>query len=394
MDLKQVMRDYFTDLGAASHDPARKVAWCTSVGPAEILRAMGFAVYFPENHGALLGATRISGETIPVANAHGYSPEICSYLTSDVGACLKGVTPLTRAYGLDEVPRPDVLVYCTNQCKDVMHWFGWYARKWSVPLLGVHPPTHVAEVRSEHVVDVVAQYRRLITALEGIAGQKLDPAEMEATVARSRAATDLWEAVLNTGSARPSPLSFFDSAIYMGPIVVLRGTQVAIDYYRALLAEMQGRVAAQAAAVPGERKRLYWEGMPVWGRLRHLSDVFRQNRAAVVASTYCNSWVFSDFDPAAPLESMARAYTQIFINRDDASKEAYLLRLAQQFGIDGVVYHAARTCPNNTNSHYGMPQRLHAQGLPGIVVDGDLNDLRCFSDEQSTTLIEAFVETL
>lgn len=389
-----MMRDYFADLGAASRDPARKVAWCTSVGPAEILRAMGFAVYFPENHGALLGATRVSSETIPVANAHGYSPEICSYLTSDVGACLKRVTPLTQAYGLAEVPRPDVLVYCTNQCKDVMHWFGWYARRWSVPLLGVHPPTHLAEVRSEHVADVVAQYRHLIGELEAITGRGLDPAELAMAVARSREATDLWEAVLNTGMRRPSPLSFFDGAIWMGPIVVLRGTQVATDYYRELLAELQGRVAAQAAAVPGERMRIYWEGMPVWGRLRHLSDLFRRNHAAVVASTYCNSWIFSDFDPGQPLESMARAYTQIFINRDDAWKEAYMLRLAEQFGIDGVVYHAARTCPNNTNSHYGLPQRLHARGLPGVVVDGDLNDLRCFSDEQSTTVIEAFLETL
>src|ERR1035437_3236873 len=85
MDVKQVMRDYFVDLGEAAKDPGRKVAWCTSVGPAEILRAMGFAVYFPENHGALLGATRVSTDTIPIANAHGYSPEICSYLTSDIG---------------------------------------------------------------------------------------------------------------------------------------------------------------------------------------------------------------------------------------------------------------------------------------------------------------------
>ena len=100
MDVKQVMRDYFVDLGEAARDPARKVAWCTSVGPAEILRALGFEVYFPENHGALLGATRVCGDTIPVANAHGYSPEICSYLTSDIGAALKGITPLTKAYGL------------------------------------------------------------------------------------------------------------------------------------------------------------------------------------------------------------------------------------------------------------------------------------------------------
>ena len=97
------------------------------------------------------------------------------------------------------------------------------------------------------------------------------------------------------------------------------------------------------------------------------------------------------FDPDAPLESMARAYLSIFINRDDAYKERYIARLVAEFGIDGVGYHAARTCPNNTNSHYNLPRRLQAAGVPGIVMDGDLNDLRCFSDEQSTTLLEAFM---
>jgi len=394
MDVKQVMRDYFVDLGEAARDPARKVAWCTSVGPAEILRALGFEVYFPENHGALLGATRVCGDTIPVANAQGYSPEICSYLTSDIGAALKGITPLTKAYGLSEVPRPDVLVYCTNQCKDVMHWFAWYARRWNVPLLGIHPPNHLPQVLPEHVADVAAQYRRMIGQLETIAGRKLDPQALRSALAHSKEATDLWAQVLDSARARPAPLNFFDGAIFMGPIVVLRGTPVATDYYRGLLAELQARISAGHAAVPRERLRIYWEGMPVWGRLRHLSDLFAKQRAAVVASTYCNSWIFADFDPDEPLESMARAYLNIFINRDDAYKEAYIERLVREFAIDGVVYHAARTCPNNSNSAYSLPQRLAAKGIPGIVVDGDLCDLRCFSDEQSTTLIEAFLETL
>ncbi|HDZ58967.1 MAG TPA: 2-hydroxyacyl-CoA dehydratase, partial [Ignavibacteriales bacterium] len=52
--LKKVMRDYFVGMSSGN----KKIAWCTSVGPAELLRSFGFEVYFPENHGALLGATR------------------------------------------------------------------------------------------------------------------------------------------------------------------------------------------------------------------------------------------------------------------------------------------------------------------------------------------------
>ena len=116
-------------MGRAVKDGKPKVAWCTSVGPAELLRAMGFAVYFPENHGAMLGSTRMAPELIPAANARGYSPDICSYLTSDIGAFLAGVSPMTKVDDrIKGVPRPDVLVFNTNQCRDVQDWFSWYGR--------------------------------------------------------------------------------------------------------------------------------------------------------------------------------------------------------------------------------------------------------------------------
>jgi benzoyl-CoA reductase/2-hydroxyglutaryl-CoA dehydratase subunit BcrC/BadD/HgdB len=42
-----------------------------------------------------------------------------------------------------------------------------------------------------------------------------------------------------------------------------------------------------------------------------------------------------------------------------------------------------------------MPQRLEKEtGIPALVIDGDLNDLRCLSDEQTNTNVEAFIERL
>jgi len=392
--MSNVMKDYFLDLDAAARDPNRKVAWCTSVGPAEILRAMGFEVFFPENHGAMLGATRVCMDTIPMANANGYSPEICSYLTSDVGAYMKGITPLTKAFGIEEVPRPDVLVYNTNQCKDVMHWFEYYAKEFDTPIFGIHPPTNLPDIRPEYIDDVARQFEELISFLEPIMGHPMDPERLKETVALSLEATNLWSDVLNMAQNSPSPLTFFDGTIYMGPIVVLRGTRIAVDYYRDLLAELKQKVADNHAAVAPERKRIYWDGMPVWGRLRDLSNTFRENQACVVASTYCNSWVFSDFDPEDPLPSMAKAYIKIFINRNDHFKEDYITRMVADFKVDGVVFMAARTCPNNSNAYYNLPRKLKDKGIPTIIIDGDLCDLRCYSDEQSTTLIEAFLETI
>lgn len=393
--MKKLMADHFTALDRARKDGSPKIAWCTSVGPAELLHSMGFLVYYPENHGALLGATRIATEVIPMANSIGYSPDICSYLTADVGAFLRGVTPLTKAYGLETIPKADVLVYNTNQCRDVQDWFAFYAREWGVPLIGVHTHRNIKAVEDYHIADLVSQMKAMIPTLEEISGNRFDIDRLRDVVGFSKECTDLWRQVLECGAAKPSPLTFFDATIHMAPAVVLRGLPEAVDYYKNLLAELNKRIESKTAAIEGERHRLYWDGMPIWGKLRDLSQLFQSLHTNIVASTYCNSWIFDAFDPDRPLESMARAYTELFIVRDESYKEAYMDKWIRDFSVDGVIFHDAKTCPNNSNSRYCMPQRLSERlKVPTLVINGDLNDLRCYSEEQTKTNIEAFVEQL
>jgi benzoyl-CoA reductase/2-hydroxyglutaryl-CoA dehydratase subunit BcrC/BadD/HgdB len=162
-----------------------------------------------------------------------------------------------------------------------------------------------------------------------------------------------------------------------------------------LLAELQDRINKHEGALEDERFRIYWEGMPVWGRLRAHSELFSSLKANVLASTYCNSWIFSALNENDPFNSMAKAYTELFIVRSDEEKEAYLKEMLAFFKIDGIVFHDAKTCPNNTNCRYGMPQRLEAQtGIPSIIINADLNDMRLISDEQTKTNVEAFIEQI
>ena len=133
--LRNLMKKYFTDFALAN-----KIVWCTSVGPAELLRSFGFQVYFPENHGALLGATRLAGEFIPTTINLGYSGDVCSYLTSDIGAYLNKQSPLQQHYGMTGIPKPDLIVYNTNQCREVQDWFNFYAKEFNCPAIGIFPP--------------------------------------------------------------------------------------------------------------------------------------------------------------------------------------------------------------------------------------------------------------
>ncbi len=394
--MRKIMTDYFYELDAAAKAGSPKVAWCTSVGPAELLLSLGFVVHYPENHGAVLGSTRVANDYIPVANAIGYSPDICSYLTSDVGAFIKKETPLARAYeGIDGIPKPDVLVYNTNQCRDVQDWFSWYSRELNVPALGISTYRNIGEISKEHLQSVVYQIKELIPPLEKISGNTFDIDKLREVLSLSLDCTLLWKKVLEANTAIPAPMSFFDGTIHMGPAVVLRGSPQAVEYYKVLLKEMAERIANKDGAVEGEKFRLYWEGMPIWGKLRDLAEFFIDLKTAVIASTYCNSWIFDDFDPKDPFMTMARAYTEIFIVRNENFKEKYIEKMVNNYKIDGILFHDAKTCPNNSNNRYGMPERLEKRlNIPTVTINGDLNDLRCYSEEQAKTNIEAFVEQL
>ncbi len=386
--LKDLMKKYYQGLKPP-------IAWCTSAGPAEILRGLGFDVYFPENHGALLGASRTAQKYIPLAQRAGYGKEICSYLTADIGAYLAGETPLSRAYGLNSVPKPDLIVFNTNQCREVSEWFNFYGKRFNADVVGIFPPRYLEEIRPLDIEQVMVQFEHLIEVGERIVGNPMDEEHFKETVNLSLNGSILWKKILETAQNVPSPLTFFDGTILMAPIVVMRGTQECVDFYQLVLNELENRVKEGIGAIDNEEVRIYWDGMPIWGRLRFLSEIFAENNACIVASTYCNSWIFDDLNVNDPLKSLALAYTRIFINRGEKYKLSYFKEMVEKYKVDGMIFHDSKTCFNNTNSRFGLPERVEEEiGIPTLTIEGDLNDLRFFSDAQTQTKIETFIEQL
>ena len=101
----------------------KPLAWITSGAPVEILSAMDIAVVYPENYGALCGARGGSAALCQVAEAHGYSGDLCSYARSSVGMMYE-----PKNAPLGGLPRPDLLITCGNICGTVLKWYQAAAR--------------------------------------------------------------------------------------------------------------------------------------------------------------------------------------------------------------------------------------------------------------------------
>ncbi|MDH3817813.1 MAG: 2-hydroxyacyl-CoA dehydratase, partial [Myxococcales bacterium] len=113
--MKEIMSRHYLEGRYASG--VRKVAWVTSGAPTEPLQALGYFLVYPENHAALCGVRRKAQSIAEEAEHAGWSRDICSYARTDIGAMISGQTPAGR------LPRPDMLVCCTNICQTVLHWY-------------------------------------------------------------------------------------------------------------------------------------------------------------------------------------------------------------------------------------------------------------------------------
>ncbi|MBS3809517.1 MAG: 2-hydroxyacyl-CoA dehydratase, partial [Desulfobacterales bacterium] len=281
--MKEIMTNYYMEAKTAC-EQGRKVAWITSGGPVEPLIAMDVIPVYPENHGAMIGASKMGGQLCEKAEEMGYSRDLCSYARSDIA------DSVVREGPIGGLPEPDMLVCCNNICGTVLKWYETAARYFNVPLFILDTPFVHREFSEEARKYVLAQINEYVEFLETHCGKKMDHDRMEEVGRLSVEGTQLWQAVLDTCAARPSPMTAFDAFFHLALIVTLRGKQITVDYYRELLDELNDRISQGIAMVPNEKYRLLWDNLPVWYRTRWLSDKFASHDAALVADTYTSAW--------------------------------------------------------------------------------------------------------
>ncbi|MEZ4585437.1 MAG: 2-dehydropantoate 2-reductase [Gemmatimonadales bacterium] len=391
--LRELIGDHYRDLDAASIATDRLVACCTSLGPVEILRALGMTPYVPENHAALIAASRRGVPYLARATELGYSQFANSAMRLDVGALLAGDSPLVGSYGVAGSPRPDLAVYSTNTGRALIDWFRFYGERYAVPVMGLSPPAELDQLESIDEQAVVQQMLRLVGRLETVAGQRLDVVRLAEIVRATAEASALWSEILDLARTTPTPLTFFDTLVQVAPMVLLRGTEDAVSYYRMLRDELAERVARGIGAVAPERYRCYWDGPPLWCALRPLSRFLSERGVAVVASTFAESFVLSGLDPDDPVASLARSYAQVFANRSDAFQLGFVSDQLDEYGIDFAVLHDCRTAPQTNHVRYGLAARLQRQTrVPAVVLEADSHDERLFSLDRFRAVVDEVLD--
>ncbi len=388
--MKEIMTEYYIDAKTAA-DAGKKVAWITSGGPVEPLLVMDVIPVYPENHGAMIGASKMGVDLCEQSEAMGYSSDLCSYARADIACAPANGGPIGG------LPKPDMLICCNNICGTVLKWYEVQARYFNVPLFILDTPFCHTEFSDEARRYVRRQVDEYVAFLETHCGGRFDHDKAVEIGKLSIAGQRLWQQVLDTAAHKPAPMSAFDAFFHLALIVTLRGRQVVVDYYRDLLAEMNERIASGISAVPREKYRLLWDNLPVWFKTRWLSEKFSAHDACLVADTYTTAWCGSMkyIDENDFLETMAEGYSRIYLNIGVDQMAENVIEMVRKYDVDGLVMHSNRSCKPYSLGQYDIQRIVQARtGIPSLVIEADMVDERSFAEGQIETRIDAFMELL
>lgn len=367
----------------------KRVAWVTSGAPVEILRAFDFLTIYPENHAALCGARKMIPQLSAHAEERGFSMDLCSYARCDLGCFFSGKTPVGK------LPRPSLLLACTNICQTVLFWFRSLSKELNVPLIIIDTPFRYGEGEKHNIAYVKRQLEKLIDICEEVTGEELNREKFERVLELSLDATLLWGEALKSSTNKPAPWNAFDQFIHMAPIVTLRGTYECYSYYMELVDELRDRVYYGIPAIENERFRLLWDNLPVWFNLRGIAEILARRGFNLVISTYTNAWYQSSIylDVRGDyLESMAKVYTYILLNSDLNFKLQTFENLIREYSCDGVILHADRSCKPYSMGQLDLMNKLVQKGIRSFILDGDHGDQRFYAEEQINNRLNAFLE--
>lgn len=386
LELSRLMERHYAEALDRRHP--RPVAWVNAGAPVELLRAADILAVYPENYAAMCGV-RGGVWLCEAAERAGYSRDLCSYARISLGACLE-----RSAAPYEGLGRPDLLVCCNNSCGTIVKWFEALARLFGAPLFVIDTPYMHDGLPDHAVAYVAAQLEELIRWLEQTTGHRLSSPALDGALRLSREVTLLWREIRNLCRIRPSPLNAPDLFTHLAAIVVLRGAPEAVAYYRRLRDEVRQRVERGIGAIPNEQFRLLWDNIAIWSHLSRFYYLFAARGACFVVDTYTGAW---DAIPEEgdPIESLARVYTGVYLNRSLGFRLGQMQQLMQDYACDGFVMHNNRSCKAFSLGQPAARRLLtEATGAPGLLLEADMCDTRAYAEQQVRMRVEAFLETL
>ena len=405
MDMqKDMIASHFDELEKAHHEKHKKVVYTFVPGNlTELIASFDMLPVLPEINALQSGMRKKSGKYIMDAEKMGHSEDVCTYVKCDIGMLKSGNLGPTG----QPLPKPDLLLLSYTGCFTFLKWFELLKYEYDCPVVMLHIPYQADGSITEAMRDYsVRQLKeKLIPVLEEISGNAYDEDKLKGLLAKSAQAEEDFVWVLESAKLKPSPIdAYFGGVYYIGPIFTFfRGTDEAVEYYKALRAEVEERIKlGEGPLTPDgpmkeEKFRIVVEGPPNWTSFREFWQMFHEEGAVVVASSYTKVGGIYDqgfrHDPNNPLETLADYCMGCYTNLNMPSRVDLLEKYIKEYDADCFIINSVKSCNSFSAGQLLIMRELEERtGVSGGFIESDLVDPRYFSASNIKNRLESYFQ--
>lgn len=384
--LGKIASDAFADAIEAKKE-GKPVAWVSSNFPVEIPETLGLATAYPENQAAGIAARGAGERMCEVAEADGYSNDICAYARISMAYAKLKECPE------QDVAMPDVLLCCNNICNCMIKWYENLAIELNIPMILLDIPFNPDYEVSQAEIDYVsAQFWDAVHTLENLFDLKWSDDRFKEVTGFSCRSSRAWLDATAQAKYTPSPFNGFDLLNHMAVMVTARGKEAAGEAMEQLLKEYKENHENGTSTYRGEEKyRVMFEGIACWPYLRATSHGLRDRGINMVTTIYADAFGF-DYHS---FDEMIAAYCSVpnAINLEKSRDKR--IKLCKDNNVEGLLVHTNRSCKLWSGFMSEMSRQIgEACGIPVTSFDGDQADPRNFSEAQYDTRVQGLMEIM
>lgn len=402
----RLFREWFHSLTTAGErgDPVAYVFVMGSL--TEILHSFDIQTAFPEVNSLQTAFRRVAHEYLSEAEDYGYSPDICGYVKADVALQLRN-----GEHPMGKIPKPAMAVF-TNGCNTYIKWAEIWERMYAIPTFTLDIPgtrqigsttwPGTSDFQSDQKY-VIYQLREFITLCEEISGKKFDIDRLREHMGYANKMSQGLARVLDLNRSIPGVFnSLTEGTVYLGMCNCFRGTADGSQYFQDLVEEMEYKSVNKIGTTTEEKHRLALVGVPCYPIFQRFNELFTSWGGVFVISTY--TWFAGggaslgfEYDLDHPLESLAEGLIVNVRHAMDSmfAPEQYLVDMVEPFSLDGIVYHAIKSCRTTSTGLADSRQTFMKRwDLPNLYIESDMMDKRVVSEAQLKNRIDAFFEGL
>ena len=355
---------------------------------------------------------KFAKECMDAAESYGFARDLCSYMRIYWG----GMHLDKYLFG-GKFPKPD-FIFQSQICCSHSKWYQHVAVAEQVPQfyvdVGVGPYKDLTDARLDYVV---GQLNEGIEFLEQSSGRKFNDELFIKAVKNEMRSTSRWADICALNKVKPAPLD--EKTMYSLYVLATlsKSSQWCADFYDELYEEVKDRVARGIAAVPNESVRMMSDTQPPWSFLK----IFRYLEtfgAVSIGSLYTfalegiwetkpdGTWggrtlpwnkgiEINDRQTALRLYAdwnLSKPQWQHFY--DPRIKTEKMLRIDQEWQVDGVMLHLNRGCEGLSLGIMENRMGIAKAGVPIMTYEGNMGDEREFDEVRTQARVDAFMEQL